>query len=328
MRATGAGLILSAVAASLAGLVSSSVFGAVHAVYLVATVGVPIAALLLIGRWAAGRGRLLWAAVALLPAALGVYATHIEPFWLRVDHAQLDVDAVRPGSESLVVAVFSDLQTTGIGDYESDVIDRLLGHQPDIVLIPGDFWHLDRARFDERRSEFAGAMKRLASVPVVVAVRGDTDSVAGLRQLTAGTSAVVLDNELAVFDVKGHWVRIAGISLDEDEVAAVDLARTFGGSARSVDIVVSHRPDEIERFGANADFDLLVAGHTHGGQIALPLFGPLVTLSDVPREVAAGGLHELNGNPIYVSTGVGRERGAAPQVRLGARPSIGIVVLN
>ncbi|MDE0223120.1 MAG: hypothetical protein OXJ90_27900, partial [Spirochaetaceae bacterium] len=50
-------------------------------------------------------------------------------------------------------------------------------------------------------------------------------------------------------------------------------------------------------------------------------------LTGVPRHVAAGGLHELYGTPIYVSTGVGRERGNAPQLRLGVRPSIGIIDL-
>jgi predicted MPP superfamily phosphohydrolase len=45
----------------------------------------------------------------------------------------------------------------------------------------------------------------------------------------------------------------------------------------------------------------------------------------VPREVAAGGLHVLGGRNVYVSTGVGIERGQAPQVRLGVRPSVGVL---
>jgi predicted MPP superfamily phosphohydrolase len=48
----------------------------------------------------------------------------------------------------------------------------------------------------------------------------------------------------------------------------------------------------------------------------------------VPREVGAGGLHEVAGNPIYVSTGVGMERGQAPQVRFLVPPSIGVLELG
>jgi predicted MPP superfamily phosphohydrolase len=70
-----------------------------------------------------------------------------------------------------------------------------------------------------------------------------------------------------------------------------------------------------------------VAGHTHGGQVVLPGFGPLMTMSDVPRAAGRGGLHRIDGNAIYVSTGVGLERAQSPQVRLFSRPSIGVLEL-
>lgn len=59
----------------------------------------------------------------------------------------------------------------------------------------------------------------------------------------------------------------------------------------------------------------------------MPGFGPLMTLSEVPRGVARGGPHEMDGNPLYVSTGVGMERRQAPQVRLFSRPSVGVLEL-
>ena len=71
--------------------------------------------------------------------------------------------------------------------------------------------------------------------------------------------------------------------------------------------------------------DLTVAGHTHGGQVVLPGIGPIKTRSGVSDAIAAGGMHEINTNLIYVSTGVGMVRETAPQVRLFTRPSIGII---
>ncbi len=78
----------------------------------------------------------------------------------------------------------------------------------------------------------------------------------------------------------------------------------------------------------SAGIDLIASGHTHGGQVAIPGFGPLVRSSPVSRAVAAGGLHTVAGNAIYVTTGVGVVRNQAPQVRLGTHPSIGLVTLR
>jgi len=74
--------------------------------------------------------------------------------------------------------------------------------------------------------------------------------------------------------------------------------------------------------------DLLIAGHTHGGQVVVPGFGPPLTLTSVPREVAAGGLRELDGRRLYVSRGVGMERGWAPPLRLFCAPEVTLLVFE
>lgn len=60
----------------------------------------------------------------------------------------------------------------------------------------------------------------------------------------------------------------------------------------------------------------------------VPGFGPIVTLSEVPRGVARGGLGRIDGNRIYVSPGVGLQRGQAPQVRLFAPPAVAVLTLG
>jgi predicted MPP superfamily phosphohydrolase len=65
----------------------------------------------------------------------------------------------------------------------------------------------------------------------------------------------------------------------------------------------------------------VLAGHTHGGQVVLPLFGPPRTASRLPR-LYAGGLHDFAGTPLHVSRGVGMERGFAPPLRFLCPPEI------
>jgi hypothetical protein len=85
------------------------------------------------------------------------------------------------------------------------------------------------------------------------------------------------------------------------------------------------RPDVALGLRPGSRIDLVVAGHTHGGQVVLPGFGPPMTLSHVPRAVAAGGLHDLGGNAIYVSRGVGCERGQAPRIRFLCPPEVSLL---
>ena len=301
-------------------------FTLIHVVYVVGTIGVPLAGVivLLLARERSGAITALCGA-ALLAIPVGIYATHVEPFWLRTESVELTVDGV---GERIRVGVLSDLQTTAIGTYENEAVDRLIALTPDMVLVPGDLYQFDPDLFDERAPQFSELIQRLVdAVSIVFLVSGNTDTVTGLLGITEGTGARVLDNQIETLVVNGNVVSVGGTTLFGDERAAQRVAERISDDDRAgVRILLAHKPDAIELLEGRS-VDLLVAGHTHGGQVSLPFLGPPLTLSSVPRHVAAGGLHELDGSAVYVSTGVGRERDNAPQLRFGVRPSIGTIDL-
>lgn len=331
-------------------------FTLIHVAYVVGTVGVPLAGgIVLVGARPRPWGVTAVCVVALTAIPVGVYATYVEPFWLRAEAVSLVVDGLDGLDEPIRIGVLADLQTTAVGEYERAAVERLLGFAPHIVLLPGDLYQFDAELFDERAPGFTELIRRIVGeVPLVYLVSGNTDTVARLRRITEGTGARVLDNEIDAFELKGVSVWVGGTTLFGDEAAARRMARRLAGDGQGlagdgvgltgnggdegggeavrrregpdIRILVGHKPDAIELV-RETPVDLVVSGHTHGGQVSLPFFGPPLTLSGVPRHVAAGGLHELNGTPIYVSTGVGRERGNAPQLRLGVRPSIGVIDL-
>ncbi|MCP4306277.1 MAG: hypothetical protein GY788_15700 [bacterium] len=307
-------------------------FAVIHLVYVVVTLGAPLAGAFVL---VAGSGRSTWLRRVMLGlvllAPVGLYATHVEPFWLRVDRVDVAVVAAPP--DTIRIGVLSDLQTDTIGEYEDRAVAALIGEEPDIVLVPGDLWQMSATDFEERHRSFAAVVATLCdAVPHVFIVEGNTDHLEGLKRIAAGTHAIVLDNEVADITVHGSLIRILGLGLlsdaDHSSSAYTRFFETADGAAvEPIRIVMAHRPDRIAEFSDDDPIDLYVAGHTHGGQVAIPFFGPPLTLTSVPRSVAAGGLHKVDSHPIYVSTGVGRERGLAPQMRFGVRPSIGVLDL-
>jgi predicted MPP superfamily phosphohydrolase len=302
-------------------------FGLVHLAYLGVTVAVPMVGAAVAVRAVAGPLPAPWtvaAVVLLLPAPVGWYATHVEPHRLTVDRA---------GDDPVTIGVLSDLQTNHVGEHERAAVDRLLAEEPDLILVPGDLFHGSRSEFAGQEDEMRGLLARLHAPHGVYFVRGDVDHPDFVERALAGTDLVILDDEAVDVTVGDRRLRIGGNRLSYSTPQAVALRRDLADADAGADddgtlrLLVAHRPDAVLDLGRDARIDLTVAGHTHGGQVVVPGIGPLITMSDVPRAVARGGLHEIGGNTIYVSNGVGMERAQAPQVRLFSRPSVGLLTL-
>lgn len=309
-----------------AALAQLNEFGMMHLIYLFFVIGVPVMGLTIgltarfLKRGSNGLGVLM--VLSLLPIGIGLYGTHIEPTNLRVDAHRLAV----PGMERVIrIGVLADLQAPTVGEYENRAVDEILEANPQIVVIPGDLWHMPAEEYANREPEFVELIRRLTNaVEVVVMVEGDNDNLAGLTRIADFTGAILLKDQVVELAIGPQAVIIAGVTRDNTSLETL-LGHLSGADPDALTILLSHWPDVVEHHPDIAGTDLVIAGHTHGGQVSIPGFGPLVTHTDVPRSVAAGGLHQLAGRNIYVSTGVGLERGQAPQVRLGVRPSIGVL---
>lgn len=301
-------------------------FGLIHLLYLVGVVGIPVVGIstaLLARFYKRGTSSLpALVVLALAPAALGIYGTHVEPFNLRVDAHRVEVAGM---NRAIRFGVLADLQATTISDYENETVDELLAANPQIVLIPGDLWQMSDEEYAVREPEFVELIRRIVNaVDVVVMVEGDHDNLVALRRLGSYTGAIVLADQVLELQIGAQPVLIAGIS---DEKPNLDdlFGRLSDADPATLTIMVSHWPEIVEESPSSVGVDLFVAGHTHGGQLAIPGFGPLISFSDLPRDVAAGGLHNVGDRLLYVSTGAGVQRGQAPQVRLGVRPTIGVL---
>lgn len=320
-------------------LVGGDHFDAMAVVYLDVVLVLPmVSASLLLGgmvgrRWGLprlGRVATVLAVLVLLAAPIGFYTTHVEPYAISVERVALPLPDERGGSDVVRVGVLTDLQTTEIGGYERRAVALLNEAEPDVVLVGGDLFQGTPSQFDTHRDALRQLITEIEAPGGVFVVEGDTDDHAALVELFAGTPVTYLWNEVTETQVGDRTLRIALLGNNRgtdyhDGVEAID--ELVAGPVTTVTIALGHRPDWVFDM-PEGQVDLVVAGHTHGGQIQLPFVGPLMTLTEVPRDVAAGGLHEVDGTPIYVSHGVGHEQQGAPQIRFLAPPNVGLIELG
>ena len=325
-----------ALAAKIAVVVALDVqrFGLLHVVYLDLVVALPLVGLgLLLARRARRRLPVLVAGLALLALApVGVYASLIEPKRLQTERVEVPLAQARSGGAELRVAVLADVQTAGVGDYERRAFRRANDLRPHVVLIPGDLFQMGRERFRRDLPELRRLVASLRAPGGVFVVDGDSDDPARLRAVLRGTGARLLVNDVARTRVAGRDLTIGGVQVNWRTRAA---RRVYSRLEREpgrgdVRVVLAHRPDAVRELRRGTRVDLVVAGHTHGGQVVVPGFGPPITKTSLPRRMAAGGLHGLpGGRRVYVSRGVGMEHGShAPHLRVLCPPELTLLRLR
>jgi hypothetical protein len=247
---------------------------------------------------------------------IGVDAFLIEPHWLAVDHVTIRT----PGLDARIrVAVIADIQTDSPGPYERRVFRRVRAEDPDMILMAGDYVHLaDRAQHAEA-VEVLNQILREAKLDAplgIYAVRGNVDRIGEWQGIFSGLSATTFERSRTT---EAGPVAVTGLSLWDSDNTSLAIEPQDGPH-----IVLGHAPDYSL---GQVEADVLVAGHTHGGQVRLPFLGPLLTLSAVPRDWASGVTEISPGKTLVVSRGIGMERALAPRMRFLCRPQLVILDL-
>ena len=267
--------------------------------------------------------------LAIMAVPVSVYATFVEPFRLQLEETTIPLAGLEKEGE-VTVCVLADLQFKRVTDYEINAVKKALSLKPDIICLPGDVFQGSGAEFDKNLADIQSLFAMLKAPGGVYLVQGDTDSPERLRRVVQGTNVTFLHNQIVFTEIRGINIAVGGTQLNYLDPVVVDMAKRLKQAAKRVDIalLVSHRPALAMRLENPSGVDLLIAGHTHGGQVQIPGVGPIMTASPIPNASAAGGLSDLNGTALYVSRGVGCERGQAPRLRLFCPPEISLLSLR
>jgi predicted MPP superfamily phosphohydrolase len=254
-----------------------------------------------------------------LIGAVTVEAFLVEPHRLDVTHRRISTPKVdRP----VRIALLADIQTDAPGPYEREVLQRVGDERCDLILLAGDYIQTaTEAQYGSAVQALGGLFRKAGLNPPLgtYAVAGNVD-LPGWESIFTGLPVTCVDDRRE-FDLGP--VVLTTLSSKESFDPKCSVAGTD-----KFQIVLGHSPDfSLGRIQA----DLLLAGHTHGGQIVLPLMGPLLTFAQIPRSWASGStaLAGLPGSAgprtLVVSRGIGMERKKAPRVRFLCRPELVII---
>jgi len=273
-------------------------------------------AALLLWRSASGVARINVVFTALL-VLIAVDAFLIEPRWLEISRLTLTTPEVQ---QSLRIVVLADIQTDRPGAYEERALRLALAEQPDVVLFAGDYIHLgSRSRGYVQEGQALNAIMQRVGLDAplgVYAIQGNVDEHGLWPAIFAGLPVTTFE---ASTQVEVGPVVLTALSMRD----AFDV-RTAVPPHDKFHIVLGHSPNFSL---GSVEADLLIAGHTHGGQVQLPFIGPLMTLTAVPRAWASGVTTIAPGKTLVVSRGIGMERGHAPRLRFLCRPEVVVIDL-
>lgn len=242
-----------------------------------------------------------------------------------VREAQVALPGWPDGAPPVRAVLISDIHVAGPDMPPSRlrrIVRQIRALRPDLVLIAGDL--VSDKRFATRRFPLAEAVAPLAGLRPrlgTFAVLGNHDhwrDAAEARAALRAAGVTVLDNAAL------HAGPLALGGIDDDFTDHDDLPTTLAAlrSLPGPRLLLSHSPDPFATLPL--DVPLMLAGHTHCGQIRLPFVGALSTMSRYGERYACGRVDE-GGRTLIVGAGLGT---SILPVRLGARPDMWLVILG
>ena len=244
-----------------------------------------------------------------------------EPFLLSVERQPIILSRLPAPLDGIKIVHLSDLHHspfTGTEQIER-AIEVANGLDPDIVALTGDYISHDR-RYAARCAEMVGRLRARYGVYAVLGNHDHWTDAALITDLFRAEGIRVLVNEGLRFQQRGASFWLAGV--DDTMVGLEDLPLALAGSQESeLKLLLAHTPIILRR-AARDGVDLVLSGHTHGGQVA---WRSEKTVSGRPRRRQLKGLGRRGDTQIYVTRGLGT---VVLPIRYGCPPEVSLLELR
>lgn len=234
-------------------------------------------------------------------------------------------------SEKFRIVFLSDLHEREYGTGNKKLLDDVKSLCPDLILSGGDFITYG----DDDYESVLNFYRNLCEIAPVYAVMGNhedamvfVDNMTDLPKKIAETGVVLLRNETEEITVGSNKLEIIGLS------GGVEQFELYGGRTHMDNltsandcfrICICHVPIVFPKCLSEYEFDLGLAGHTHGGIIRLPIGGPLYSCEEGMFPKFADGIQDIGGKPLIISRGLGDSHNIP---RVNNMPELVVVDVN
>lgn len=260
------------------------------------------------------------------------YARKVEPTWFEINRFDLPIADLGAEFEGFRILQISDLHCGPKlpHDYLPQVVAAAKAEAPDAVVLTGDFVHKGFRHVEAA----ADSLQELTAPHGVFAVLGNHDhsirNALGIRRHRHLSKTItdalisrgvrVLDNESQTFRRGDDQLHLAGV--DDLWSRRCDIGRALAGlNPATPRVLLAHNPRTVERLEGHR-CDVMLSGHTHGGQVDLPRMGR-VALGRKAKQYAAG-LYRYEQTHLYVNKGIG----FGWRFRYGVRPEVAVFQLR
>lgn len=249
------------------------------------------------------------------------YAGYLEPNYLWITQKPIKIAGVSTG-QSIKIVHLSDIHTKTFSrpDY---LVEKVNSQKPDIIVITGDV-------FDGRLNDLTYMERYLAPLEANYGkyfVYGNNEYIGkvdmeGFSAHLEKAGYIILRNNNVKLDLKGQTLWLIGV--DDPHTGRDNLAKAMQGVGEGPKVLLAHSPEIIDD-AVREGIDLVLVGHTHGGQVRLPGAGNIIVNVRPGYEEYLRGLYKVGRTQMYVNRGIGTTR---LPMRLFVPPEIAVFDLQ
>ena len=254
------------------------------------------------------------------------YSFIFEPNNIQVERISVKIENLPESFNGVKIVHLTDFHSRNFGEREKRILEILEDLDPDLVFITGDF--IDHTTKDinscqkfwrELGSKYQGR---------IFGVLGNHEywikspDIAAIKKLLEKNGISILNNENRKIFQGDKYIYLLGV--DDPDSEKDDLPKAMVNTEENIPkILLAHSPDIIDNLRGEK-VDLILVGHTHGGQVVIPFVKPF-WVPTKNRGKYASGLFRVNGTNLYVNRGIGM---ASLQVRFNCSPEITVIELK